>query len=55
LLKDATGIANADADSVKRLDENTVETVQKKDSKVVMTITTKVPKDGKTRWKTTTL
>jgi hypothetical protein len=45
----ATGIANADTVSVKRIDANTIETMQKKDGKVVMTITTKVSKDGKTR------
>jgi len=48
----ATGIANADTVSVKRIDENTVETTQKKDGKVVMTITSKVSKDGKTRTST---
>jgi hypothetical protein len=48
----ATGIANADTVSVKRIDANTVETMQKKDGKVVMTITTKVSKDGKTRTST---
>jgi hypothetical protein len=48
----ASGIANADTVSVKRIDENTVETAQKKDGKVVMTITTKVSKDGKTRTST---
>jgi hypothetical protein len=48
----ATGISNADSVSVKRIDENTVETTQKKDGKVVMTITTKVSKDGKTRTST---
>src|SRR5215472_18696854 len=48
----ATGIPNADSVSVKRIDENTVETVQKKDGKVVMTITSKVSKDGKTRTST---
>jgi hypothetical protein len=45
----ATGAPNADTVSVKRIDANTVETMQKKDGKVVMTITTKVSKDGKTR------
>jgi hypothetical protein len=45
----ATGIANADTVSAKRIDANTIETMQKKDGKVVMTITTKVSKDGKTR------
>jgi len=48
----ATGIANADTVSIKRIDENTVETTQKKDGKVVMTITSKVSKDGKTRTST---
>ena len=48
----ATGIANADTVSVKRIDANTVETMQKKDGKVVMTITTRVSKDGKTRTST---
>jgi len=48
----ATGIPNADSVSVKRIDENTVETTQKKDGKVVMTITSKVSKDGKTRTST---
>jgi hypothetical protein len=45
----ATGLTNADSVSVKRIDANTVETTQKKDGKVVMTITVKVSKDGKTR------
>jgi hypothetical protein len=44
----ATGIANVDAVSIKRI-ADTIETLQKKDGKVVMTITTKVSKDGKTR------
>ena len=44
-----TGTANADTVSVKRIDANTVETKQKKDGKVVMTVTTKVSNDGKTR------
>ena len=48
----ATGVQNADTVSVKRIDANTVETMQKKDGKVVMTITTKVSKDGKTRTST---
>ena len=48
----ATGVANADAVSVKRIDANTVETVQKKDGKAVMTITSKVSQDGKTRTST---
>jgi len=48
----ATGVANADAVSLKRIDANTIETQQKKGGKVVMTITTKVSKDGKTRTST---
>jgi hypothetical protein len=48
----ATGIANADTVSVKRIDPNTVETLQKKDGKVVMTVTTKVSADGKSRTST---
>ncbi len=48
----ATGIPNADAVSLKRIDASTIETLQKKDGKVVMTITTKVSKDGKTRTST---
>jgi len=47
-----TGIPNADTVSVKRIDANTVEAVQKKDGKVVMTITSTVSKDGKTRTST---
>jgi len=38
--------------AVKRIDANTIETVQKKDGKVMMTITSKVSKDGKTRTST---
>jgi len=45
----ATGIPNADTVSVKRIDADTVETTQKKGSQLVMTVTTKVSKDGKTR------
>jgi len=48
----ATGVANADSVSVRRIDANTVETVQKKDGKVMMTITSTVSKDGKTRTST---
>jgi hypothetical protein len=43
----ATGIADADSVSVRRIDRNTVETLQKKDGKVVMTITSSTSKDGK--------
>ena len=45
----ATGAANTDSVSVKRIDANTTETLQKKDGKVMMTITSKVSADGKTR------
>lgn len=45
----ATGIANADMVSVRRVDANTIETMEKKDGKVVMLILSKVSKDGKTR------
>jgi len=48
----ATGIPNADAVSLKRIDASTIETLQKKEGKVVMTVTTKVSKDGKTRTST---
>lgn len=48
----ATGNPNFDAVSLKRIDANTIETLQKKNSKVVMTVTTKVSKDGKTRTST---
>jgi hypothetical protein len=48
----ATGLENADTVSVKRIDADTVETTQKKDGKVVMTVTTTVSKDGKTRTST---
>ena len=48
----ATGIANADTVSVKQIDASTVETTQKKNGNVVMTITTKVATDGKTRTST---
>jgi hypothetical protein len=47
-----TGMTNADTVSVKRIDANTVESVQKKDGKVVMTVTSKVSDDGKTRTST---
>jgi hypothetical protein len=47
-----TGMANADTVSVKRIDANTVEVAQKKDGKVVMTVTSKVSGDGKTRTST---
>jgi hypothetical protein len=47
-----TGLVNADSVSVKRIDASTVETTQKKDGKAVMTISTEVSKDGKTRTNT---
>jgi len=48
----ATGAPNVDTVSVKRIDASTIETVQKKDGKVMMTITSVVSKDGKTRTST---
>jgi hypothetical protein len=45
----ATGLPNADTISAKRIDANTIETQQKKDGKVIMTVTSKISKDGKTR------
>ncbi len=47
-----TGMANADTVSIKRIDANTIEVKQKKDAKVVMTVTTKISNDGKTRTST---
>jgi hypothetical protein len=46
------GIANADTVSVKRIDPSTVEVTQKKDGKAVMTVTSRVSNDGKTRTST---
>ena len=43
---------DADSVSIRRIDANTVETLQKKDGKVVMTITSTTSKDGKTRTST---
>ena len=48
----ATGIPNADTVSVKRIDASTVQTTQKKGGQLIMTVTTKVSKDGKTRTST---
>jgi hypothetical protein len=48
----AAGVTNADTVSIKRIDANTVETLQKKDGKVMMTVKTEVSKDGKTRTST---
>lgn len=46
----ATGLpSGADKVSVKRANPNTVVSTQKKDGKVVMTVTSVVSKDGKTR------
>jgi len=47
-----TGVPNAETVSVKRIDADTVETTQKKGGQPVMTVTTKVSKDGKTRTST---
>jgi len=45
----ATGVAYADAVSAKRVDANTVELLMKKGGKVMVTVTSTVSKDGKTR------
>jgi len=47
-----TGVPNADAIAVKRVDANTWEGTFKKGGKVVMTVTSVVSKDGKTRTST---
>jgi hypothetical protein len=44
-----TGIPYADTVTVKRVDANTVEATMKKGGQVVMTVTSTVSKDGKTR------
>jgi hypothetical protein len=44
-----TGMANADSISMKKINDNTIETVSKKDGKPVMTVRSTVSKDGKTR------
>jgi hypothetical protein len=44
-----SGIAYADMVSVKRIDANTVESTLKKGGQVMMTVTTTVSADGKTR------
>jgi formylglycine-generating enzyme required for sulfatase activity len=44
-----TGIAYADAVSVKRIDANTIEATMKKGGQVTMIVTTKLSNDGKTR------
>jgi len=48
----ATGLPNGDSVSVKRLSGGGIETQQKKGGQVVMTITSVVSKDGKTRTST---
>jgi hypothetical protein len=47
-----TGVPNADTVSVKRIDANTVESMQRKGGQLTMTVTTKVSKDGKSRTST---
>lgn len=48
----ASGLTGADVVSVRRVDANTIETMEKKDGKVVMLILSKTSKDGKTRTST---
>ena len=48
----AKGLPFGDMVSVKRIDENTVEVTMKKDGKVLVTVTSVVSKDGKTRTST---
>ena len=50
----ATGLPGADTISMKKIDDNTIETVSKKDGKVVMTTRSVVSKNGKTRTTTQT-
>jgi hypothetical protein len=47
-----TGVANADTVSVKRVGADTIQATMKKGDQVVMTVTSKVPTDGKTRTST---
>jgi hypothetical protein len=47
-----TGVSNTDTIAVKRVDANTSESTLKKAGKVVMTVTSVVSKDGKTRTST---
>ena len=47
-----TGVPYADTVSVKRIDASTIESTMKKGGQVVMTVTSKVSKDGKTRTST---
>ena len=48
----AKGIPYGDTVSLKRVDANTVEVTMKKDGKVLVTVTSVVSKDGKTRTST---
>jgi hypothetical protein len=48
----ATGFPVGDTVSVKRINANTIQSTQKKDGKTVMTVTSVVSKDGKTRTST---
>jgi hypothetical protein len=48
----ATGLPNGDTVSVKRIGANTLQATIKKGDKVVMTVTSKVSTDGKTRTST---
>jgi hypothetical protein len=48
----ATGMPNADTISMNKIDDYTIETVSKKGGKPVMTTTSVVSKDGKTRTST---
>ena len=47
-----TGVANADTVSVKRVGADTIQATMKKGDQVVMTVTSKVSTDGKTRTST---
>jgi hypothetical protein len=47
-----TGVPNTDTISVKRIDANTIQSTSKKGGEVVMTVTSTVSKDGKTRTST---
>ena len=47
-----TGSSNADTVALKRIDSNTIQSIMKKDGQVVMTVTSVVSKDGKTRTST---
>jgi hypothetical protein len=48
----ATGLPYGDTVSVKRIDANTIQVTTKKGDQVVMTVTSKVSTDGKTRTST---